>query len=1101
MRIVRVFFWFVLGLCLWSGFQALAQTVTGSMTGVVTDASGSVIMGAKVEAQNLATGVKNTGFTNDAGIYYMQYLRIGAYKLTVSAPGFNTQNYGPFNLEIDQKVKIDAKLKIGEATEVVTVSDTLAPILNTESATVGTTISSNTISNIPLDGQNFISLVGFLPGAVNTQPASASGTNGTERDTGGDSVPSINGNRQQSNNFILDGVEINETMNNLVGYNPNPDALDQVRVITTNAGAEFGNANGGTVIAVTKGGTNKFHGSVNGYLKNDKLDANTWANNYAGSAKSKYTQTIFNGTFGGPIKKDKLFFFVDYEGMRYHTGGEGTASVAPQTWRDGDFSNLGTQLYDPSNGFAAYTNNQITVANPAAVYLFAHPEYYPLPNKTPSSGLTQNNYKGNYKQYNLNDQGDVRIDWKIRDNDTVTGRFSHGHAHDGQPKAVLDIDFPGEDDYPYTGGVVSWAHIFSNALVNEFRAGVSRSVYNEGSTSDPTGNFNLKGNSILGIPGTQTQPGFSYMSFGDGAVDAFGSLGYIVDMIDNNFIYDDSLSWQKGHHLFKVGAQLVRYQQNYMFPGNDGALGEFYYDGSYSGSLGSTGSSVADFALDRAEFEGVGASYGYVGQRQWRDGFFVQDDWKVTPKLTLNLGMRWEFFQPIYEVNNKELNVNPTTMALEYAGKDGNSRALYNATYTNYEPRIGFAYQALPRFVVRGGYGITNFMEGTGSALRLTQNYPYNYSYEATASTPSATSDGNPYSVTNGFTSTASSSAATTYYAWDKNLKPSLTQQFNLTLEYELDNDSSLSVAYVGELGQHLVDAKYANQWKTIGDATTAPYAALVGSTGVVKVTEAEAVMNYHALQASYRHRASKGLEYTLNYTYGKTMSNNPGFYGSLGTNGASAYWQNAYDPHADYGPAYFDVRHNLSGTGVYELPLGKGKALLANAGKTLDEAIGGWKLGGTLTMFSGLPVTMTSPAEVDANVFPWGGQRANRYRKLTIHNRSTANWFGTDAAATPCQGTDDGACAYGIESATSYGTARPNTERAPGYRQIDLSLFKSFTTVGTQKVEFRADFFNAFNFASYGNPDSGVTDTYFGQITGTRSPQRQVQFALKYIF
>jgi hypothetical protein len=1088
--------------------MALAQTVTGSVTGTVTDTTGSVIAGAKVVLTNVATGVTTITTTNGSGIYQVQLLRIGSYKVNFSAPGFGAQVVGPFALEIDQVAKVDAKLKVGAASEVVTVTDSLAPILNAENATIATTITSNTIENIPMNGQNFLSMTAFIPGAVNTEPASTSGSNGSERYTSDDSVPAFNGNRQQSNNFILDGVEINETLNNTTGYNPNPDAMDQMQVITTNANAEFGNANGGTVIAVTKGGTNKYHGSVNGYLENDKLDANTWSNKYSGAQKSNYTQSIFNGTFGGPIKKDKLFFFVDYEGMRYHTGGQGTASVAPTPWRTGDFSDLLSlsspiQLYDSENNFKAYPNNQVSIVSPVATYLFAHSEYYPEANQSPTSGtLATSNYLGSYKNFTRNDQGDVRIDWKVSNSDTVNGRFTHGHASDGQPKAVLAIDFPGSDDYPFTGGVMSWAHIFTSALVNELRAGFSRSIYDEGNTTDSTGAFGLNGNKVVGIPGGQSVSGFTNMAFWDGVVSGLGTTAWMVNMHENNFTYVDNLSWQHGHHMIKAGAEFIRYQQNYMFPGNDGALGDFAYDGNYTGQVGATGSSFADFVLDRSVFMGVGASYGYVGQRQWRDGLYVQDDWKFNSKLTFNIGLRWEFFQPIYEVNNKQLNVNPTTQTLEYAGKDGNSRGLYNATYTNFEPRLGFAYQAAPRWVVRGGYGITNYLEGTGTALRLTQNYPYNYSFEDSATIPSATSGGNPFAVENGFVSNVASSATSSYYAWKKNLKPSLTEQFNLTAEYQLDNNTSVSAAYVGEVGQHLIDANYANQWKTIGDASSAPYINLVGSAGVVKVTEAESVMNYNALQMILRHRASNGLEYTINYTYGKSMTNNPGFYGSLGVNGASAYWQNAYDPHADYGASYFDIRHTLTGTGVYELPFGRGKTYGANWNPILDQVIGGWKAGATGTFFTGLPITISSPVEVTANLFPWGGQRANQLRPLKKVHQTTNDWFGTDPSATPCtSSTDNGTCAYQIESTTAYGTAHVDTERAPGYEQVDFSLFKSFRVYDAQKIEFRSDFFNALNIASYGNPDSGVTDANFGIITATRSPQRQIQFALKYIF
>jgi len=1106
--------------------MAYAQTVTGSVTGTVTDTTGAIIPGAKVEAVNVATGVTNSTTSNGTGTYFIQYLRIGSYKITFSSPGFGAQVIGPFALEIDQVAKIDAKLKVGQASEVVFVTDSLAPILNAENATIASTITSNTIANIPLNGQNFMSLTAFLPGSVNTEPAVSNGSlpsgRTSERYTSDDSVPSFNGNRQMSNNFILDGVEINETLNNTAAYNPNPDAMDQLKVVTANAGAEFGNANGGHVLASTKGGTNHYHGSANGYVENYNLDANTWANK-SGSVvipKNQYTQALFNGTFGGPIKKDKLFFFVDYEGMRYHTGGTGTASVAPTAWETGDFSDVlavrGIQLYDSQNNFAPYLNNQLptTIANPAANYLLTHrtgaQAYYPEPNVAPLAGtVATSNYQGTFRQFNRNDQGDVRVDWKVKEGDTVYGRFTAGEGYDGTGKALLAIDFPGSDDYPFKGGVISWAHVLSPTLVNELRAGFSRSVYNEGNTTDPTGAFGLNGNKMLGITGGQTQPGFSELSFSD-LVDGVGSLGMLNEFHETNYTYADNINWQRGHHMIQAGAQFIRYQQNFKYPGDSGALGEFSYTGVFSGQAGSSGTSFADFELDRSSEAQVGTVHGFAGQRQWRDGLYIQDDWKLSAKMTLNLGVRWEFYQPIYEVNDKEMNIDPTTMTRVLAGKDGNSRALYDPTRTNFEPRVGFAYQANARLVVRGGYGIANYLEGTGTNLRLTQNYPFAYSYNATAASPTVGSGGAPIQVENGFGSTAGipSTASTMFFAWDKHIKPALTQQFNLAAEYELSNDTSVSVGYVGQTGQHLIVPVYSNQWKVIGDPTTAPYQNLVGADGQklgpnggVKTTTSESMMNYNALQATFRHRASRGLEYTVNYTYGKAMTDYAGFYGSLGVSGPANYQQNPYNPHADYGPSYTDIRHSINGTGVYELPYGHGKTYGANSNMIMDEVAGGWKIGTSGTFFTGLPVNVSDGwGPINANAILWA-QHANAYRKLKIRNRTEKLWFGDDPSATPCSGADNGVCAYGRELPTAYGTAAPDTERAPGYRQVDFSLFKAFSLPASEKMEFRADFFNALNMTSMGNPSSVTAWGTFGQITGTRSPQRQIQFALKYIF
>jgi hypothetical protein len=292
---------------------APAQTITGSITGVVTDATGAVVPGATVAATNVDTGVTVTGPTNSAGIYNLRFLQIGKYTLSTKASGFTAQNYGPFSLEIDQVAKVDVSLKVGTDNTTVQVNVEAQPILNTENATLGETFTENTINSLPLNGRDFSQLTVFTPGAVSTDYGAFGGQNSTERDTNGSTVANVNGNRAQSNNYLLDGQEINENLNNTVGYTPSPDSLDQIQVIASNANAEFGNVNGGDVVMVTKSGTNHFHGSVFGFLENYNLDANSWTNkdNVDVTPRNPFTQTIFGGTLGGPIFKDKLFFFMD----------------------------------------------------------------------------------------------------------------------------------------------------------------------------------------------------------------------------------------------------------------------------------------------------------------------------------------------------------------------------------------------------------------------------------------------------------------------------------------------------------------------------------------------------------------------------------------------------------------------------------------------------------------------------------------------------------------------------------------------------------------------------------------------------------------------
>jgi hypothetical protein len=1105
---------------------AYAQTITGSITGVVTDPTGSVIPGAKVTAINTSTGVTNTATTNGAGIYYLRFLQIGQYKITIEGAGFKGLTTQPFTLEVDQVAKVDGRLETGAASESVTVTNELQPILDTDNSTLTTTFTANTIQNVPLNGRNFSSITQFLPGSVDTSPAGMSGVNAIERSTGPDGQVSVNGNRNQSNNYLLDGIEINETINNTIGYNPSPDAIENLTAITSNAGAEYGNVNGGDIIAVLKSGTNHFHGSAFAFLENYKLDANTWLNKFTSVPRQPFTQTIFGGTFGGPVLKNKLFFFVDYSGSRYQMGGSQAASVIPAAFRSGDFSSLPVQLshFVPGQGQVNYSNNQVPITNPVAQYLFAHPEFYPLPNQKPTDGIAQNNYIGSYRNTVRNDQGDVKIDYTLGSHDTIMGRYSQGIASDATPQTPLAITFPPTNDYPFKGIALNWIHIFSPTIVNEARAGWSRVRWDQGVPQDTTGAFGTSGNSIVGINAPQPFPGFALQDFGASEgrsnqtyLTNVGTFGGGSSLIDNTFAYGDNLTLQLNKHSIKVGVEILRYQQNDFYPGNDGVMGRMQYAGAF------TGDTISDFVTDNIWYAGISSNVGRSGQRQYRDAGFVQDDWKITPNLTLNLGLRYEYDQPIYEVNNKQGNIDLATGAYYTAGQAGagaifgDPRALYHPTYTNFQPRLGFSYQPRPRWVVRGGFGITNYLEGTGSNLRLNFNPPFHPVYSYTAVAASATSAGTPLTVQTAIPSDVTGSLiSNTYRAWS-NVKPALIQEFTLSTEYELDNKTSVVIGYVGQTGQHLVDPRAGNQ--LTAPRTVAPYANLVGQTGSVVVTESEAMSNYNAAQLQMRRRQSKGLEFQINYTLAKAMTNNPGFYGAPNVSGASPYWQDAYNGHADYGPSGTDTRHSLSATGVYQLPFGHGQMFGGNSNWIVNEAIGGWKITGTAIAFSGLPVTISGPNSTSVNN---KASRANHYQNLKITNRTLNNWFGTgptvnqpiqmssvvNGVATVSQvngcataQAQSLGCAYGPTIGEQFGSAAVGTERAPGFEQIDFSAGKEFHLYDEQALEFRSDFFNAFNIASYSNPDNGITDSNFGQITNVRGIPRTIQFSLHYHF
>ncbi|MDX2043680.1 MAG: TonB-dependent receptor [Acidobacteriota bacterium] len=1081
---------------LWTGLSVVAlflamatigfaQTYTATVTGNVTDQQGAAVANAKVTASNQGTKLDYTATTSDTGVYTIPFLPVGNYVITVEASGFKKIVSNEIKLEVNQTARINLALQVGGVSDTVNVTD-VAPVLQTESVTVGGVISGNTTTALPLNGRNFQQLTLLVPGTINPNPGGFNNPNGQGR-------PYVNGNREQGNAFLLDGISVDETIDNRIGYKPNIDAIAEFRVETSNSSAEFGNVTGATVNATMKSGTNEFHGNVFEFIRNEALDANSWAANRNNqNVKSKLRQNIFGGTLGGPIIKERLFFFAAYQQTIQRTGGAGTASVAPIAWRSGNLSAFTTPIRDPqktgacttADRTACFTGNIIPanrISNPVAKALFADNTLYPLPTRQQAGtgvGLVD---VVTASQIN-NPQIDGKIDWRVTDKDNFSSRYSFMRGTSSTPKGALPTNITGKSVTRPQNIALNWTRTISPTVINEARVGFNRAVFIS-EFLDWAGIGN--GNSKFGIPGNQVIPGLSFVSAGNGV--SFGSRAVNEDNVTNTFHYGDNLTILRGRHSLKMGGQWQRYQQNRFYPGNNGLLGGFTYDGRF------TGLAFADFLLDLLSNKSIGSQSGTWGHRQNRIGVFFQDDFKVRNNLTLNLGMRWEYTSPVVEVKDRQSNFDLITKQQIFANQNGNSRALYNAYYKGFEPRVGFAWTPTKfdgKFVIRGGYGITQYMEGTGSNLRLPLNPPLfseaDQTYDATTGAGT---------ITRGFTDViVRNTPAGNIRVWNPDLRPQFTQQWNLALEYQLTPTTSLSASYVGHKADHLVAPTDWNQplpgvgapstWASLNSRR--PFFSAYPFVTQISGTDSWARSNYHGLQVFGRQRLTKGFEFLASYTLSKTMTDNLGYYGSGGVASQGAYPSNNYDRRRDYGRAFFDARHNFVWSGTYDLPVGKGRSFGSDWNPVVNGVLGGWGISSIVSMHTGFPITVQA---VDVSLQgPRGGGRPNLVGDWKPANQTIDAWLNPAAFVLPAQGT--------------FGNSGVGIAEAPGYVNWDFGVGKKFYVSEGNYIDFRAEFFNFTNTPSFSPPARNFSDlNTFGRITGTVSPPRNIEFALKYIF
>ncbi len=1068
---------FMLAIGLLGPTQAMAQTGAASLTGIVTDDSGAAVPGATVTATDQATNVAYTGISNDAGNYTVSSLPVGTYIVKVELSRFKTSATKPIQMEAKQIVRLDFKLALGAVEETVEVTSE-TPVLQTETATVGQVISGTTLSALPLNGRNTGQLSLLLTGVVTPNPSSFTAI----RNFGG-GRPFVNGNREQTNNYTIDGVDMNESIDNLVAYQPSPDALAQISVETNNYSADTGNVAGAVISNVLKSGSNMIRGNAFEYYRNSTMDANSWSNNRSGAAKPERRQDIYGGTLGGPLLKNRLFFFGNYQGTRFDAPGFETLSVAPEAWRRGDLSSVTATIRDPRTG-VAFAGNQIPAGriSPIASGILNNASLYPLPNRVVSGGIT-GNFVGETLTTIRANQGDGRVDWNASDKDKFFGRFSMAEYESRNDKRAMPVLLGNVTTAPFRNLAFNWNRIFSSSIVNEVLVGYNQ-ITIVSDTLDWAGIGN--GNATFGIAGGQPIPGLSSIGWASGLT-AVGAGASDTDTVDKTFQINEKLTWLKGAHSLKFGGQMLHYDQQRFYAGNNGLLGIFGYTAAFSGFA------FSDFLLDQVGTKGRGSLAEPWTHQHNRIALFAQDDFKVRPDLTLNLGMRWAYTQPVVEKDNRQSNFDLRT-GQQTLAQDGSreSRALYTAYKKGFEPRLGFSWRPGEGWVVRGAYGISQYMEGTGANLRLPLNPPGFFesavSYDATSG---------PGTLATGFAELRPlDQPSGQVRAWDPNLRPQFTQQWNVFVERLLTSSMSANVGYVGHKATHLVTPVEGNQpLPGVGSDTTTwlptqqrrPLFATAPLITNISTTAARGRSDYNGLQASVRQRNVGGAEFLASYTLSRTRTNNLGYYGSGGVAAEGAYWMNTYEPEWNYGPAFFDARHNFVFSANYELPFGKGRRWASDASAITDAIIGGWRLSGIFQARTGFPITVT-----DGRNRSLQGQRGNE-RPNCVGNpvpsdQNIAHWLDINA--------------FGVVPLGTWGNCGIGVARAPGYKNVDAVLAKQFNVGGTRYFEFRAEAFNLTNTASFGPParDINAPNT-FGTITSTVSTARTVELVLKFFF
>jgi hypothetical protein len=1101
------------------GCLAFGQGPSGEVTGAVTDPSNAVVGGATVTITNVSTNVRRTVSTNSAGIYSAPSLPPGPYSVQVSFRGFRNAVRSNLDLQVDQIARVDFKLEVGDAAQSVEVS-AVAPSLDQESATVGTVVETTRIEELPLNGRNYLQLTSLVPGATTYGPQ-----NGVEQTrTGGDRsnfVLNVEGERFEFNHYSLDGVENTEPNWGGYWFQPSVDALQEFKVETATYNAEYGHG-ASQVNVATKSGANEFHGSLWEFLRNADLDAQNFFQ--PGNVPvPAFKRNQFGGTIGGPViipkvvnGKNKLFFFFDYEGQRLIQGQTSLANLPLAQERTGNFSGYSSIIYDPATrvlnaagtanvSVSPFPGNIIPASRIAPQSAFSLQNFYPLPNNSVNNSIV-NDYLNNENIMQNNNQEMARVDWAQSAKSSFVFRMGHENEPQFTPGNVPNT---GTDNVTTTWqGMAGYTLVLGPNKVNEFKAGYDwiAALNHQADAYNPARDFVTQ----LGIPTTNIpffygSPVYQITDFSNVGDNPNGPyMNY-----DSVFELTDNFSWNVGKHSIKFGADFVR--SHFDMSGADVSRGRFTWNGQYTSNIGApptAQNALADFLLgDMTESEGqIGLVVSEM--RDSYGGFFVQDQWRVNSKLTINYGLRYELQPGFNEKHDHLMNVdfawnNSITPTFVRAGtgdpyqgnppfpfpanvpfvRDGRfGDTIWRTDYGDFGPRLGIAYSLNDKTVLRIGGGIYYVHEEADAAFDVMRNQPYTIRVALTSNglVPNL-------NWANVYPNLTISTLSPAWY-W-KDPTPRVAQ-WSANVQRQLTRALSLEVGYVGSAGIYLDRDTYYNEMPPGPPGNTQarrPFPVY----SFFQLVEGASHSSYDALQARLQQRLTNGLTVLSSFSWEKSIDNGSG---SRNIGSDTLTPSNVYDLAAERGLSAFNFGTRWTTSFLYEIPVGKGKQVLANANRLVDALLGGWQLGGIYTLQGGFPFSVFCASNATYQNTDSTCRADATGASPYLSSPAPSHWYNTTAFVNRLNFTP------GVGPYTFGNSGRDNVV-GPGISELDASLAKWFPITERAKLEFRAELFNAPNHPIFSNPAATVGSPSNGVVSSTLLPSRQIQFALKLQF